>query len=279
MLLEMNSDGEDKATPQRFVSRRKSAPKGGDSDDDDYGLRRKHTAGSSCVKKAADETAADHTAADQTANSTAASNLSVNLSAPAAWATIQPDDLTSQKDDVPLRCKEKRMVKVMRSAAWSDEDEAPKGATTVKILEPDEEREQAMQQFRSARRMAIMECKAKQIAKGSDSEEEMPPVLMPEPVSQRHAGVSWSAVERELTHRVSGKPKHQRTPSVSSSTLDAAEQGWVFVEEEKLKAPPPTPASFLTPLRTRRLPPGTSATPATSGRSSNAGLPTNRSPN
>ena len=35
MLLEMNSDGEDKATPQRFVSRRKSAPRGGDSDDDE----------------------------------------------------------------------------------------------------------------------------------------------------------------------------------------------------------------------------------------------------
>ena len=63
MLLEMNSDGEDKATLQRFVSRRNSAPKGGDSDDDDYGLRPKNTAGSSCKKKAAVETAADETAA------------------------------------------------------------------------------------------------------------------------------------------------------------------------------------------------------------------------
>ena len=234
-LLLDNSDGEDERKPQSLEARSitprvERVLKGGDdSDDDKMRMRRKVLANSSRASRA-------------------------SLSATAGGESVQSlEDIGMVKsDNFKTGRVEKRVSRVMnplRAAVWSDDDEdspAHKFVSPEKIINPNDEREEAMQAFRSARKIAVMERKAMHIAQGSDSDDDVPSMpAAAKPV--RHV------IEREVDQRLSRKARPSPAPSVSLSALDAAEQEWILVQEEEIK-PEPLPTSFLTPLRNSRRP-------------------------
>ena len=220
MLLE-NSDGDDEATPNSFdacgvMPRVHRVMNCADSDDDDKGRGKVVSS-----RKAS-----------------AASRASRSAAASAAVTVHQCDEdaTASKRDTSSTPVVEKRMARVMkplRAAVWSDDDEdpvaSPAAASLKKVLSPDEEREKAMDAFRSARKIATMERRAMQLANGSDSDDDVrqsPATMKP----QRFG------IEREIHLRTTGKPRPSLAPSVVSSSLDLAEQEYVFVEEEVEKA-------------------------------------------
>jgi len=149
-----------------------------------------------------------------------------------------------------LHVVELRMSKLLlRSTVGSDDEDLP--PSSPKQVSPaaskSEERERAMQAFRSARKIAVMEQKAMQLANCSDSDDDTHHLPKDVGQLQRHA------IEREVDGRMSGKRK-QKSPaaSVTGSVLDEAEQEWVLVLEEEKAEPRPPPTSFLTPLRGKR---------------------------
>lgn len=231
-LLLDQSDGEEEPTPQSLEVR-SITPRvdrvfqgGDDSDDDNLRMRRKVLANSNRVSRA-------------------------SLSATAGGESVQSleDKDIAKSNNFKTGRVEKRVSKVMnplRDAVWSDDDDdfpARKSVSPEKSINQDDEREEVMQAFRSARKIAVMERKAMHIAQGSDSDEDMP--RMPAAAKPlRHV------IEREVDQRLSRKARSSPAPSVSLSTLDAAEQEWILVQEEESKPQPlPSPASFLTPLR------------------------------
>ena len=220
MLLE-NSDGDDEATPTSFdacgvMPRVHRVMNCADSDDDDKGRGKVVSS-----RKAL-----------------AVSRASRSAAASAAVTVHQCDEdaTASKRDTSSTPVVKKRMARVMkpsRAAVWSDDDEdpvaSPAAASLKKVLSPDEEREKAMDAFRSARKIATMERRAMQLANGSDSDDDVrqsPAAMKP----QRFG------IEREIHLRTTGKPRRSLAPSVISSSLDLADQECVFVEEEAEKA-------------------------------------------
>ena len=154
-----------------------------------------------------------------------------------------------------------------RSAVWSDDDDEDVVVKTLSASEvkqsistdqekarQDEEKERAMEAFRTTRRLFVMERKAMHIAQGSDSDDD-------EPSRSRSKLLQPHVMQREIDKRLRGKGTWSRSnilPSVPPGTLEASEQECVVLEDEEIPSPPrePPPTTFLTPLRSKRPIPG-----------------------
>lgn len=139
---------------------------------------------------------------------------------------------------------------LLTTTVGSDDDgESAPSLTAVSpvkrgAISPSEEQERLMQAFRSARKIAVMERKAMQLAKCSDSDDDIHLTQPRVARSQRHA------IEREVEDRMPGNGKMKLpASSITASELDVAEEDWVLVEQEDR---PPPRTSLLTPLRGNR---------------------------